>query len=118
MNTEKQTLSRQMETVNTLPDSHIKDLQTVFGMCHKQEHGLNVFKCATVCADLPNCPSKIVPKGWYDARVKQIETLQRMLKDEEALLNECADFIVNNQTDETEDCTDLVKRIRQKTLKP
>jgi FtsZ-binding cell division protein ZapB len=55
---------------------NLQDLRTLGWLCHKQEHGYNVFKCATVCADLPNCPSKVTPTGFFQARVKQITVLQ------------------------------------------
>jgi regulator of replication initiation timing len=61
-------------------DKHLEDLRVLAGMCHSFEHGHNVFKCATVCADLPNCPSKIVPKGQYDTRIKQIQTLWQQIE--------------------------------------
>jgi hypothetical protein len=28
-------------------------------LCHTQEQGYNVWKCATACANLPNCPFKV-----------------------------------------------------------
>jgi hypothetical protein len=75
MNTDNKEQNDQSEIVIHNWDQHIKDLRTTFGMCHEKVGGYTVFKCATVCADLPNCPSKIVPKGQYDARVRQIEQL-------------------------------------------
>lgn len=39
------------------------------------------------------------------------------IKSMQELLNEAADFIVDNQTDETENCCEIVRKLRQKANK-
>jgi alpha-D-ribose 1-methylphosphonate 5-triphosphate synthase subunit PhnL len=72
-------------------DQHFADMRTVFGMCHTKEAGTTVFKCATTCADLPNCPTKIVPKGWHDASVRQVGILQDRVKELQSVIKPLQD---------------------------
>jgi hypothetical protein len=89
-------------------DQHFADMRTVFGMCHTKEAGTTVFKCATTCADLPNCPTKIVPKGWHDASVRQVATLQDRVKELQAVIKPLQDNAYE-ASNTIEEAIDLLK---------